>query len=370
MPTIPQPPMNPVPSVTQIFAGQRPNPMASIAAAHGTDAGYQHIDAQRQQAETKQIEGYKAILASPQQAETIAKMYGIPFTPTLQAAIQQPIMLQNIIAASEFGKKMGIENPQAISNMMMIAAQQAQKGQPFNPVEVMGGADGMDPRAPMSHYQEGYLKDFADRTTMQGNRPGPASRGPNMQHAALQPWKDPRVPVQLRMEGEQLVKQVAGLANNPLATDDDKAAINKAWQDYTAKVAPFMDGAGQGLDPAGGAGAPGGGFTDQLTQPQGPDNMPMPPTGGMPAGGASNLTPQDAAGQVNNLFSGGGAPAPAMATPIAPGGRNAAAPAPAVPPRPQPTPTPGPTYDTNYNRSGTFEQPAADPNPYRQWWSR
>ena len=184
-------------------------------------------EARMDKANKQRLDGYKAMLADPGNAQAHAQMYGIEFTPTLQKMLQQPAMMQNIVMATEFAGKAGIKNPEAINKLMMQAASQAQQGRPFNPVEVFSSVQGMDMTEPMNPYQSGMLN--VARTNAQTSRMN-AERGGK----AYQPWDDPRVPAELRIEGKMLAAEM----QNSLMPEES----NRKVQDYIRRVAPYVDG--------------------------------------------------------------------------------------------------------------------------------
>ena len=151
---------------------------------------------QQEKAQSRTLEGYKAMLKDPTNAQMTAQMYGIEMTPTLNEMLKQPQLLSNIVQAQEFATNMGIKNPKAMQKMMMAAAEQATKGAPFNPITLMQSIEGEDINAPMSEYQRRSL----DLQEQRLNKPPSAKDTPL--------WKDPRLPVELQLQGQALIGQI------------------------------------------------------------------------------------------------------------------------------------------------------------------
>lgn len=178
----------------------------ATAGFRGGQEARQENTARRQQAETKQMEGYKAMLGDPQNADAIARMYGIPMTETLRGMLAKPMLLKNIVMAQEWGSKMGIKNPEAMQAMMMEAAKQAQQGVDFNPVAIMGSTQGMDMGEQMNPYQQaqiGIQQQNADTMADYRTRMADAATT-RAQPKPTDLWNNPALSPALRIEGRAL----------------------------------------------------------------------------------------------------------------------------------------------------------------------
>lgn len=231
----------------------------ATAGLRGNDDSAAAFAAAQDKKQKNNTEAYKAMLADPQNAGMIAKGYGIDMTPELQGMLQQPQLMKNVIDATEFSEKMGIKNPEAAKKIMMEAAKQAQAGKAFNPVEVLGAADGMDLGEPMTEYQ---AQDIAIKRQREAKRPvgGAAPKQPK----APPMLEDPRVPIELRIRGKAL------LAGVQRGTVDPNGPELKEFSDQMTKV--------MGGTPAEvGYGTPAPAAAPASPAPAAPTMRPVPP---------------------------------------------------------------------------------------------
>lgn len=239
----------------------------ATAGLRGNDDSQAAFAAKQEKQRNLNTAAYKEMLANPQNAGMIAKGYGIAMTPELQGMLQQPQIMKNVIDATEFAEKMGIKNPEATKKIMMEAAKQAQAGKAFNPVEVLGAADGMPLDAQMTEYQQA---DIDVKRQREAKRPvgGAAPRQPK----APSMLEDPRVPVELRIRGKAL------LAGVQRGTVDPNGPELKEFSDQMTKVmggTPADVGYGA-PSPAAAPAAPAG-AAPASPAPAAPTMRPVPP---------------------------------------------------------------------------------------------
>lgn len=244
------------------------------ATTKGQEAEQGRLDAQNAKAQEMQLEGYRAILKNPSNAQALAQMYGIDYTPDLQQVLQNPLVLENVVKAVEMGKAAGINNPEALQELMKDAAMIGAQGKPFNPISSMSRIQGMETQAPMTPYQQQSIdlqRDRLSADTDYRNRSLEARL-----NAPVDLWDNPALSPSLRLEGQALKNQ--GFTNNYGEPDP---SVQQRFADWEKRAMLDI----QSKRPGGGAALSAAPIPAQNAAPPTPMSNPAAPSSS--AGGGS-----------------------------------------------------------------------------------
>ena len=121
----------------------------------GTRQIRQDIDKRDEREKKRRDDVLTMILKDPKNAQAYSQAYGVPITPELNAILQQPAVAQRMAEAYDAAKSLGIEDPTARN---AFTKKYLETG--GNLAEAASSIDGMDPRRPLSRYEEGRLNNM------------------------------------------------------------------------------------------------------------------------------------------------------------------------------------------------------------------